>query len=67
MFNMFLNLVATTEATTGKVLSGIITSDMIGGVLDEIINVLPIVLPVSIGFIGIRKAIGFVLGSLQSA
>lgn len=67
MPNYLLSLVAEGSYTTGKVLSSIVTSDMIGGVLDEIINVLPIVLPVAIGFIGIRKGLGFVLGTLHSA
>ena len=67
MFNIMLSLVAEGTYTTGKVLSNIVTSDMLGGVLDEIVNVLPVVLPVAIGFIGVRKGIGFVLGTLHSA
>ena len=43
------------------------TSDMLGGVLDEIVGLLPIVLPVSIGFIALRKGVGFVLNMLHSA
>lgn len=48
-------------------LASIVTSDMIGGVLDEIISLLPVILPVSIGFIGLRKAISFLIGMLHSA
>ena len=40
---------------------------MLGGVLDEIVGLLPIVLPVSIGFIALRKGVGFVLNMLHSA
>lgn len=48
-------------------LASIVTSDMIGGVLDEIISLLPVILPVSIGFIGLRKGISFLIGMLHSA
>lgn len=40
---------------------------MLGGVLDEIIGLLPVVLPVMIGFIALRKVISFVLNMLHSA
>lgn len=53
------------EETT--VLSGIVTGTMISGVLNEIVSLLPIILPALIGFIAIRKGIGFLLGSLRSA
>lgn len=55
------------EGATTSVLSSIVTSDMLGGVLDEIIAVLPVVFPVMIGFIAIRKGLSFVIGSLHSA
>ena len=48
-------------------LDGIVTADMMGGVLDEIIALLPIVLPVMIGFVAIRKGVSFVLNMLHSA
>lgn len=48
-------------------LKTIITADMLGGVLDEIVGVLPIIIPVSIGFIALRKGISFVLGALKRA
>ena len=50
-----------------SVLSAIVTADMLGGVLDEIVALLPVVIPVMIGFIALRKGIGFILGSLRSA
>lgn len=49
------------------VLSSIVTAQMISGVLNEIVQLLPIILPALIGFIAIRKGIGFLLGSLRSA
>ena len=55
----------TTAATTQ--LNAIVTGDMIQGVLNEIIGLLPTVLPVMIGFIALRKGISFVLNMLHSA
>jgi len=39
----------------------------LGGVMDGIVTLVPIVLPVIIGFIGLRKGLGFLKGSLKSA
>lgn len=52
---------------TGTALSEVVTSGMLEGVLDEIIGLLPIVIPVLIGFIGLRKGIAFVQSILRSA
>lgn len=54
-------LTATTDLST------IITGEMLGGVLNQIIGLLPVVLPVMITFIGLRKGISFVRGILQGA
>lgn len=54
-----------TSAASG--LSGIVTAEMLGGVLDEIVGLLPVVIPVMIGFIGLRKGISFLQGVLHSA
>ena len=51
----------------GTVLSDVVTGDMISGVLDQIVSLLPIVIPVIIGFIGLRKGIAFVQSILHSA
>lgn len=48
-------------------LSNIITADMLGGVLDEIVALLPVCIPVMIGFIALRKGIAFVQNILHSA
>lgn len=37
------------------------------GVLDEVIGLLPVVIPVMIGFIALRKGISFLQGILHSA
>jgi len=48
-------------------LATIVTAQMLNGVLDEITSLLPIVIPVMIGFIAIRKGIAFLQGILHSA
>ncbi len=48
-------------------LSGVVTADMIKGVLAEVIGLLPVVIPVAITFIGVRKGISFLLGMLRAA
>lgn len=45
----------------------IVTAEMLSGVLDEITGLLPVCIPVMIGFIAIRKGIGFVQSILHSA
>lgn len=54
-------------STVATTLSGIVTADMIGGVLDEIVALLPVVVPVMIGFIGLRKGISFLQSVLHGA
>ena len=48
-------------------LSEIVTANMLKGVLDEITGLLPIVIPVMIGFIAVRKGIAFLQHILHSA
>ena len=48
-------------------LNTVITEAMLSGVLDEIISLLPVCIPVMIGFIGLRKGIAFVQHILHSA
>lgn len=48
-------------------LKDVVTSSMLGGVLDEIIGLLPVCIPVMIGFIALRKGIAFVQSILHSA
>ena len=48
-------------------LKTIITGEMLSGVLDEITGLLPVVLPVMITFIALRKGIAFVQSILHSA
>ena len=48
-------------------LDAIVTADMLQGVLNEVIGLLPILLPVMITFIGLRKGISFISSCLHSA
>ncbi len=48
-------------------LKTVVTADMLGGVLDEIVGLLPICIPVLIGFIALRKGIAFIQNILHSA
>ena len=48
-------------------LKEIVTAEMLAGVLDEITGLLPVVIPVMIGFIAVRKGIAFVQSILHSA
>lgn len=57
--------VITMEAST--VLDKTITGTMVQGVLNEVVAIIPTIIPVAISFIAIRKGISFVLGMLRSA
>lgn len=57
---------ANTDSDTGTKLSNVVNSDMLSGILGEIIDLLPIVIVVIIGFVGLRKAIGFIRGVLHN-
>lgn len=48
-------------------LDTIITAELLNGVLDEIVALLPVVVPVMVGFIALRKGISFVRNILHSA
>lgn len=50
-----------------RVLDQVVTADLMNGALDEVIGLLPVAIPVMIGFIAIRKGIAFVRSVLVSA
>ena len=54
-------------SATAATLASVVTSDMVSGVLAEVLGVLPVIMPAMIGFIAIRKGISFVLSMLHSA
>lgn len=57
----------TVAAAASSVLSGVVTPEMMSGALDEVIGLLPVAIPVMIGFIGLRKGISFLQGILHAA
>lgn len=48
-------------------LSSIVTGEMMQGVFTQITGLLPVVIPVMVGFIGLRKGIQFLQSVLHSA
>ncbi len=48
-------------------LASVVTKDLMSGVFDEIIALLPVCIPVMVSFIALRKGIAFVQGILHSA
>lgn len=53
--------------TTAQDLSTIVTADMMNGVFSQILDLLPVCIPVMVSFIALRKGIAFIRGILQSA
>lgn len=62
----FFLLTGDTSATTTVVANAITNVDL-SGILNEVVALLPVLLPTLVGFIGIRKAISFAIGSLRRA
>lgn len=48
-------------------ISDVVTPELFNSTLDEIVTLLPVVIPVMIGFIGLRKGISFLQSVLHSA
>lgn len=48
-------------------LKTIVTAEMLSGVLNEITGMLPVIIPVMISFIAVRKGIAFLQSILHSA
>ncbi len=66
MFELFSGIALTSATTSNSVATAISGTDLTG-ILNEIISLLPVVLPVVVGFIGVRKGISFLIGSLRRA
>lgn len=58
-------VLAASTTTTG--LSSVVTKDLMSGVFDEIIALLPVCIPVMVSFIALRKGISFIQSILHSA
>jgi len=53
--------------TTVLYLKDIITADMLSGVFNELVGVLPVVIPFSVSCMGVRKGLKFLFSCLRSA
>lgn len=54
-------------AVSAAQLASVVTADMMQGVMNEILGLLPVALPVMVGMIGLRKGISFLQSVLHSA
>ncbi len=48
-------------------LASVVTADMLSGVLTEVTGLLPVVLPVSISWLALRKGLGFLFSTIRRA
>lgn len=48
-------------------LKDVVTTSTLNGVLDEIVGLLPVVIPVMVSFIALRKGIAFIQSVLHGA
>ncbi len=55
-----------TAAASG-VLAKVVTDEMLSGVLNEVVGILPVCIPVMISFLALRKGIAFIQSILHSA
>ena len=53
--------------TSALVLSSVVTTEMLSGVLDEIVGLIPVALPVAISLLSVRKAWSWLMGTLHTA
>lgn len=52
---------------TSAIVAGAISGVELGGVLAEVTALIPVVIPVAITFLAVRKGIGFLMGTLRNA
>lgn len=62
-----MNTLLMEAAASGTVLKTALTGVDLNTVLSEVTGLLPVVLPVMVGFIAIRKGVSFLQGILHSA
>lgn len=60
-------MILAAAAETASTLSSVVTKEMVSGVFNEIVSLLPVLIPVSVGFIAVRKGLGFLFGTLRQA
>lgn len=62
-----VNTVVMAASDATSVLGNAITAEMLSGVFDELVAVLPVAMPVMVSCTGVRKGISFLQGILLSA
>ena len=62
-----MNTLLMEAAASGTVLKTALSGEDLNTVLSEVTGLLPVVLPVMVGFIAIRKGVSFLQGILHSA
>ncbi len=60
-------VIANAAGAVSNTLTSIVTAEMLSGVMDEVKGLLPVVIPVSIGYLALRKGLSFLLGTLRKA
>ena len=61
----FLSDIVLTSATTSNTVATAIQGVDLSGILNEILALHPTLLPIIVAFIGVRKALSFLIGSLR--
>lgn len=60
-------MVLANATTAGTIVKDAVTGIDFTPVLSEVTALIPVVIPVAIGFLAVRKGISFLIGTLQSA
>ena len=60
-------MILLTSAVASNTVATAINGVDLSGILQEIVSLLPVILPTVVGFIGVRKGISFLIGSLRRA
>lgn len=58
-------MLALAETTT--ILNGVITASVLQGVFNEIVGLIPVVVPTIVGFLAVRKGLAFAIGAVRRA
>jgi len=60
-------MILLTSSVASNTVATAINGVDLSGILQEIVSLLPVILPTVVGFIGVRKGISFLIGSLRRA
>lgn len=67
LFLQSLGAVASGTTTTANTVAQAITGVDLSVMLEEVVNLLPALLPTIVGFLAVRKGISFLIGMLRRA